>query len=306
MAHEVDLRIAVLAARQHGVFTVGNARAAGANSSLIARRVRSGRWNRLRKGLYELTGNPPSWDRDVAIAARMLPDPAAASHRTAAHLHGLYARPRRIEVVTRATGIRTNRVVIHQCQDLTAAEIVEVGGHPVTDVARTIIDIGVPAGVAVAQRVLDDALRKELTTLTMVAQRVHRYGRRGRRGIGPARSLVIERLEWNDITDSVLEDAFLRLAYRAGLPRPTVQRQFVLRGGKRLARVDFLFGSHLVVELDSERFHTDPNRFQDDRRRQNALVEHGLTVLRFTWWDVMAAPEYVASNIASALFRIAS
>jgi hypothetical protein len=298
--HDVDLRLAVVAARQHGVFSITDALEAGANRSLVYRRVSSGHWDRLAPGLFRLAGSTPTWRQAVAAAVLRHSAPAAASHRTAAHLHGLYGRPHRIEVVTVSTGVRGLPYLVHQCQDLVEAEIVLVDGIPTTDVARTIIDVGVPAGIQVAQRVLDDAIRKEMVTLQRIAARVHRYGRRGRRGIGPARELVRERLGWDQVTDSVLEDAFLRLAQRSGLPTPTAQRRMVTREGKRVIRLDFDFGP-VVVELDSEKYHTDRDSFRNDRRRQNDLVQSGLVVLRFTWWDVMAAPEYVVATVATAL-----
>jgi hypothetical protein len=303
MTSDVDLRVAAIAARQHGVFSTEQATRAGAYSSLISRRVRAGRWLRLAPGVYGMAGTPDSWPRSVSIAVHRVTGLAAASHRTAAHLHRLYGRPRRIEVVTRATGLRGSPFLVHQCLDLTAEEVVVVDGIATTDIPRTIIDIGVPAGIGVAQRVLDGALRKGQTTLEQVAGRIHRYGRRGRRGIGPARALVVERLGWDEVTESVLEDAFLRLSIRAGLPEPTPQRRVLLRNGSRVVRLDFDFGRDVAVELDSEKFHTDPVAFQDDRRRQNAMVNQGLTVLRFTWWDVMAAPDYVVATISAALQR---
>lgn len=303
MANEADIRVATVAAGQHGVFTTDDARLAGASSALITRRLEAGRWTRLAPGLYAITGTAPSWERSVSAAVLRVGGLAAASHRTAAHLHGLYGRPQKIEVVTVATGKRGLPFVLHQCLDLVEAEIVSLDGIATTDVARTIVDIGVPAGLQVAQRVLDEAIRRQMTTLHEVARRIHRYGRRGRRGIGPARELVIERLGWDDVTDSVLEDAFLRLAIRSGLPPPTPQRRLVTRQGRRFVRVDFDFGGHVVVELDSEKFHTDRDSFRLDRRRQNDLVQSGYVVLRFTWWDVMAAPEYVAATVATALRR---
>ncbi len=301
--NEVDLKLAVVAARQHGIFTTDDARAAGADRSLVLRRVRAGRWIRLAPGLFQIAGAPVSWKQQVSAAVRRHSPPAAASHRTAAHLHGLYGRPRRIEVVTVATGVRGLTHLVHQCQDLVASEIVVIDGLPTTDVARTIIELGVPAGIQVAQQVLDAAVRAGMVTLPQVAGRIHRYGRRGRRGIGPTRKLVTERLGWDQITDSVLEDAFLRLALRSGLPRPTAQRRGVIRGGRQVARLDFDFGA-VVVELDSEKYHTDRDSFRGDRRRQNELVQAGLVVLRFTWWDVMAAPDYVVATVAAALRRL--
>ena len=301
MANDADLRVATVAARQHGVFTTEDARRAGASSSLITRRLDAGRWMRLAPGVYSIAGTALTWERSVSSAVLRVGGLVAASHRTAAHIHGLYGRPRRIEVVTMVTGKRNLPFIVHQCQDLVEAEIVSVDGLPVTDVARTVVDIGVPAGIAVAQRVLDTAVRNQDTTLPEIAGRIHRYGRRGRRGIGPARQLVIERLGWNEVTDSVLEDAFLRLAERSGLPRPTPQHRVVMRQGRRVVCLDFDFGAGVVVELDSEKFHTDRDSFRNDRRRQNDLVQAGYVVLRFTWWDVMAAPEYVAATVSTAL-----
>lgn len=301
MANDADLRVATVAARQHGVFTTDDAKRAGASSALITRRLDAGRWMRLAPGVYSIAGTALTWERSVSTAVLRVGGLVAASHRTAAHIHGLYGRPRRIEVVTTVTGKRNLPFIVHQCQDLVEAEIVSVDGLAVTDVARTVVDIGVPAGIAVAQRVLDTAVRNQVTTLEEVAGRIHRYGRRGRRGIGPARRLVIERLGWDEVTDSVLEDAFLRLAERSGLPRPTPQHRVVMRQGRRVVRLDFDFGARVVVELDSEKFHTDRDSFRNDRRRQNDLVQAGYVVLRFTWWDVMAAPEYVAATVSTAL-----
>lgn len=299
--NDVDLVIAAVAARRHGVFNYEDVRAAGGDRSLVSRRVKAGRWERVAPRVFRIAGSAPSWEQAVAVAVLRLSGVAAASHRTAAHIHGLWGRPRRIEVVTNATGVRHSPVIVHQCRDLVSTEIAEVGGIAVTDVARTIIDIGVPAGIGVTQVVLDGALRAELTSLREVAARIHRYGKKGRRGIGPARQLVAERLGWDQITDSVLEDAFLRLAARAGLPTPTCQRTVVMRRGGRCYRLDFDFGRRLVVELDSEKYHLDAEAFRYDRRRQNELVGSGMVVLRFTWWDVMAAPDYVVATIAHAL-----
>ena len=40
-------------------------------------------------------------------------------------------------------------------------------------------------------------------------------------------------------------------------------------------------------------YHTDVDRFQRDRSKQNALIALGWTVLRFTWSDLIERPGYV-------------
>jgi len=61
----------------------------------------------------------------------------------------------------------------------------------------------------------------------------------------------------------------------------------------------------IVIEVDGWAWHTSADRFQRDRDRQNALVEAGWTVLRFTWLDVSTRPDYVATAIRRAMARAA-
>ena len=49
--------------------------------------------------------------------------------------------------------------------------------------------------------------------------------------------------------------------------------------------------------------HSDRASYREDRRRWNALVEAGYTVLRFTFEDVVRNEERVAALIASVLQR---
>lgn len=80
---------------------------------------------------------------------------------------------------------------------------------------------------------------------------------------------------------SVLEDAFLRLVERAGLPSPRVN---ALVAG---FEVDAHWPDHrLVIELDSWEHHRDRRAFQRDRARDAALTAAGLRVVRLTYADV--------------------
>lgn len=51
--------------------------------------------------------------------------------------------------------------------------------------------------------------------------------------------------------------------------------------------------------------HTDVDRFQRDRSRQNTLVGLGWTVLRFTWADLVERPRYVIATIRRHVARTA-
>ena len=55
----------------------------------------------------------------------------------------------------------------------------------------------------------------------------------------------------------------------------------------------------MVIEIDGWAWHSDAARFRADRRRQNALVAAGWTVLRFTWQDVIGRPRQMVEEIVA-------
>lgn len=302
MNKDVALRISAGAARHHGVFTRSMALGAGATESMIDRRIRKGEWQKPYAGVYVIAGTPATWERAVVTSVFGAGPGAAASHRTAVHLWGLCDRPKVIEVTSPLKGRPLRDHVIHRSTDLSVSDVTEVTGIPMTTVTRSLVDVGVPWGQGLASRALDEALRRQLTDLTAVANLLHRVARRGRRGAGVMRSILEDRLGWSGITQSQLEDEYLRIMRLAGLTLPESQVRIVKRGGRLIARVDFVYPKvRLVVELDGERYHTDRDTFRYDRRRQNELIQEGYRVLRFTTWDVFAAPEYVVSQVAAAL-----
>ncbi|MBK7857979.1 MAG: type IV toxin-antitoxin system AbiEi family antitoxin domain-containing protein [Archangiaceae bacterium] len=98
-------RLAVLASRQHGVFTTADALAAGVSRKEVFGAVRAGRCRKLMPRVYAMTGAAKDGEQlPLQVAgARLLPSGmlqeltavvawggkgAALSHRTAALLHG--------------------------------------------------------------------------------------------------------------------------------------------------------------------------------------------------------------------------
>lgn len=229
---------------------------------------------------------------------------AAASHLTAAHLHGFVKRPGSIEVVAPRSGRRRLGYTLHQSTDLIDAHITVVGQISATTIARTIIDVGVPHGIGTTARCIDEARRLGEVDLSEVAELLHSVARRGRNGVGPARRILEERLKWDQVTDSQLEDRFLRLIQGANLPRPVGQYPITNESGNYVAKTDFAYPEQrLAIELDGIAYHTDPETFRYDRQRQNRMVLQGWTVLRFTYWDVYAGGDWVLDTVTSSLAR---
>lgn len=68
--------------------------------------------------------------------------------------------------------------------------------------------------------------------------------------------------------------------------------------------IDLAFPAERVAgEIDGWAWHVDAERFAADRRRQNALVNAGWTVLRFTWADLENRGPRVVAEIRAALRR---
>ncbi len=131
---------------QDGYFTSGQAREYGFSRQLLAHHVRSGRYERVRRGLYRLTGFPGSGREDVrakwmAIGA----DRALVSHESALELHGLSdVLPNAVHLlIARADrGIKPPAgVVIHTTGTPWQPEdVVTIEGIRATAPARTIAD----------------------------------------------------------------------------------------------------------------------------------------------------------------------
>lgn len=57
----------------------------------------------------------------------------------------------------------------------------------------------------------------------------------------------------------------------------------------------------LALEVDGYAFHSDLKSFREDRRRQNALMNAGWLVLRYTWQDITAYPKRTVTEIKDAI-----
>ena len=74
--HELDRAIEALARRQHGAFSISQVHQAGGDRQKAKRRVASGRWVRLDRGVYALPGNPPTALRQMKAAELAVPGSA--------------------------------------------------------------------------------------------------------------------------------------------------------------------------------------------------------------------------------------
>jgi Protein of unknown function (DUF559) len=235
-------------------------------------------------------------DARLAAAMRRLPGLAVFSGRTAAWLHGLESQfPHPIEA-TIAPGILISRragIRIHRCR-LDIEEIVVRRGHATTSPVRTVADLATWLDLIDAVAALDAALHRQLVSLADVRCWIDSH--RGWKGVDRLRRAT-ELAEPK--TESAMETRLRLLLVQAGLPRPHAQVSLYDEHGSFLGRPDLYYpDQRLGLEYDGAS-HRDS--LAADDRRQNRLIEAGITLLRFTAADVMRTPAAVVGTVRRTL-----
>jgi hypothetical protein len=179
--------LARVASHQFGLFTLGQALAAGLTQHQLDHGVRSGRLERVGRAVYSMPGHEPSWERDVLVAVMVAAPGAVASHMTVAALlgfDGFGAAP--VEVtVPRGRRVRTRLAHVHTSEILPALDVVRVGRFRATSGARTLIDLAHRLDDDALSAAVGSALRDGWTSEPFLQRRLHALA--GRRGVGALR-----------------------------------------------------------------------------------------------------------------------
>ncbi|MHB1534219.1 MAG: hypothetical protein ACYC1D_06335 [Acidimicrobiales bacterium] len=201
--------------------------------SQLQRAVKTGRLTPVGRGVFRVAGTPPSWRQRALAACMSYGDPVALSHRSAGRLWQLdgIATCGQLELIVppersgRRSGITTYRHL------LPPAEMTAHLAVPVTTPARTLVDLAAVVPPGALERAVDDALRRRLTSTSLLHACLDAPARRGSAGIGPLRTWVAH-YHGDGLGDSAWEDRVYRWIVDDGLPAPI--RQYPLE----LARHD--------------------------------------------------------------------
>ena len=295
-----ERRLEQLAADQHGVIGIEQAHEAGLTNSQISHRLRTTRWRLVRPRVYRLAGTPLTWKARLMAECLAAGEDALASHRAAARLWDLRGlRSDSIEITVGRHRLGATRSArLHRCNLLVAEDRRQVDSIPVTGPELTLLHLAGQLPLRQTDGLIDDALRKGLTTLPRLRWRLGVLGRRGRNGSGRLRALLDARDPENAKAQSSLERAFLSLVRTTDLPKPHLQHLVSAADGAFLARVDAAWpAEQLAVELDGFEFHSHLADWSHDYERQAELQALGWTVLRFTWWNVHERPAWVLKTL---------
>lgn len=282
---------------QGGVFSRQQARDSGFSAYQIRERVRCGAWRQLGPSTFCLTVT------DLgplgATFAAGLATGAVVSHWSAALLHDLGVQdpspePRGHVTSSRPLHVNVAGVCEHRLR-LFPEHVIDVSGLRVTSIPRTVVDLLAIQPRRRAEGLLFRAVQQNWLDDGVLTEFIR--NRSGWHGTPQLRELV-------DLlgtgAHAVSEHGLHRILNRAGIGFEA-NVPLMLPGG-RVAIVDVrILGTRVLIEVDGRKYHSDAETFQSDRQRQNALVNAGFVVLRFTWLDITQREEAVVTTIRSQL-----
>jgi very-short-patch-repair endonuclease len=290
-----------LAAAQHGVATRTQARALGCTRFAVDHLIGSGRWSEVTDEVLRLNGAPRTVSQELMEAVLDGGPGAALSHLSAGHwwgLSGCALRP--IQIVRVSSSVRSTELArIHRVRELPRGAISVLRGVPVVRPELLALQLFAVCTWPRAQRLTDRLWSKRLLSGPSIGRFLDRYGRRGRNGTAGLRVYLEERGSDYVPPASGLESRFMELMASAGIP---MRRQVDLGEDEWTGRVDFVHAVEpLVVEIQSEAFHTALGDAQADERRFSALRAAGFVVLPVSDTLVFASPMEVVRLVRRAL-----
>jgi very-short-patch-repair endonuclease len=297
----VDNAIAVLAGRQHGVVTRAQLRGLGLTDGGISGRVGRGMLHRRHHGVYAV-GHTVLGARGRWLAAVLACGPAAVlSHASAGALWDLRRSETGIvDVTVPGTGGRQRRagIRVHRARNLVGQTDVK-DGIPVTTPGRTILDLAASLDRRGIERLLDRAEDRRLGDVIPLDALAR--ANPGHRGAHKLLAILNDHDPGTTLTRSELEELFLALCRRAGLPEPKVNDHV------ELLEADFILeGQRVLVETDSWEHHRSRASFERDRERDAIHAAAGWRTLRFTHRQLVNEPATVVRALEAALYRGAS
>jgi very-short-patch-repair endonuclease len=299
-----ETALLALAARQHGLAHRKQFDELGVDRASFRNLIERERWVWRSCAVLQLRGTPSTIEQKAMLAVLDLdPKGAALSHQSAAArwgIPGFSVVPLHV-TGTRERGRRGGHVgVVHQPRLLLSDHVLMLDGIPTTSPTLTLFGLAsVLRWDEQVARAVDNALAMRLTTVARLHDVLKRTARRGRRGVALMRQLIEARADGYQPPASGMERRFDQLAHRAG--RWNFVRQ-VNVGDEYdwLGRVDFVDRERkVIVEVQSDRYHTALLDKQRDRERIAALRAAGWIVIEITEHELWHEPDKVIARLRS-------
>lgn len=290
-----------LASIQHGLVRRADLMALAVTDREIARRASEGRLSPHHPGVYYLDSVVATWKTAVLGSVLAAGPDALASHRCAAILwefDAIYGRT--IEVtVPYAESPEPDGVLVHRTRRPNPSAIVD--SIPATSPERTLFDLAAILPARTLEKAARSAIHAGLTTCEKLDLEVAISGGRGVTGTKKLRAVVADLVD--DRSGSVAEIDLKHIVRDAPIPMPVQQLQVRLPDGQN-AYPDFSWPDRMrIVEVDGFGAHGTPEQLQNDLRRQNALMELGWDIRRFTATEIRTDSRRVRDEIVKFVNR---
>lgn len=283
------------AGAQHGLMTRVDLIGFGVTDREISGRIETGRLEVLYPGVYYFDSISARWKTAVLAAVMASGPDAVASHRCAAVLWNLDAiYGRMIEVTVPYTeSPEPERVIVHRTRRINPMS--QVDSIPVTTIERTLFDLAPMLPERTLEKAARSAVHQHLTTPDQLDLSVAEFGGRGVAGTRKMRSVV--GAVHTDQSGSVAEIDLKYVVFDAPIPEP-VQQLRIKMPDRTNAYPDFAWPDRKrLVEVDGFGSHGSPEELQHDLRRQNALMELGWEIRRFTASEVRLEPRRIRDEV---------
>jgi len=294
--------VLAMAERQHALVTHGQCLSLGATRHQWTHMLDSGGWMRVTRRVLRRTGSAPT-DAQRALAAVLDVGPSAyLSHRSAAALWGFPGfRVEPLElIVVRARRTPSPLATIHHPRHLPDPFAAILDGVSVVRPALVLLQLAPIVHPEKLRRLLNWFWARRLLSARSALRELDPVMHRGRAGTVALRDLLEGLPADYEPPASGLEDRFARILAEAGLP--PMRRQVNLGDQERwCGRVDYVaVDLPLVVEVDSELFHSALSDLEDDAVRQESLERAGFVVARVDEHNVWHHKDRVVATVRHA------
>lgn len=291
-----DKRLFDVASDQRFLVTRSDVFKLGRSEALIKWKLSTDMWTRRQPGVYQVDQRPMNWEDKLMAAVLAGGSGCLVSHRAALvlwELDGLSQAPIEITVPYTHGPVPTGTIV-HRTRKLMQED--SICGIPVTTVERTLLQCSSMLPPLIIAKAVESALRKRLTTSQRLEELLSSKGGRGVKGTRRLRWVLRERAN-DTATDSGSETELLYHMRAELLPEPVLQQEFFAADGDRMVPDFYWPRFSKAVEVDGVDAHDSADRLDHDLKRQNALMDLGIELRRFSAREVRRNPRGVVGQI---------
>jgi len=280
-------------ARQAGVISREQALAAGLTRDMIDHRLRLRRWRPLHPRVYLVAGHRLDDEVKVRAALSWAGEGAVLSGVAAAWWLGMAERaPATVGVtVGRDRRPRSRSGVLVRRRALDPVDVGVHRGLAITARPLTILEAATELG-GPGSLLLDRALQRRVRFPAVYEAYCRNLGSHGSASAG---RMLVAAVDRSALVAERLLVTMLRDSGASGWSCAHPSAGHLIDIAFPTARV--------AIEVDGWAWHMDAERTSADKRRQNALVRHGWTILRYTWHDLVGRPNVVLAEIAHEVGR---